>query len=125
MAEHVILFPCRRAANGCARPPSILSPVPQSPKRRRGPHRPVVAGEIPMGVGAEYRDEAGEIGRKYGDTLIGTLRTSGSRFARGCTDNEKLSEGLPKLDEPSLFKLVRDHKAGMLAIRLVSALGWE
>jgi hypothetical protein len=42
----------------------------------------------------------------------------GSQFARGCADNEKLSEALPKLDEPSLFKLVRDHKAGMLAIRL-------
>jgi hypothetical protein len=71
-----------------------------------------------MGVSAEYRDKAGEIGRKYGDTLIGTLRTSyGSQFARGCADNEKLSEA-PKLDEASLFKLVRDHKAGMLAIRL-------
>jgi hypothetical protein len=72
-----------------------------------------------MGVGAEYRDKAGEIGRRYGDTLIGTLRTSyGSQFAKGCTDNEKLSDALQKLDEPSLFKLVRDHKAGMLAIRL-------
>jgi hypothetical protein len=72
-----------------------------------------------MGVSANYRDKAGEIGRKYGDTLIGTLRSSyGSRFARGCTDNEKLSEALAKLDEPSLFKLVRDHKAGMLPIRL-------
>jgi hypothetical protein len=72
-----------------------------------------------MGVSAHYRDEAGEISRKYGDTLIGTLRISyGSRFARGCTDNEKLSEAVAKLDEPSLFKLVRDHKAGMLPIRL-------
>jgi hypothetical protein len=72
-----------------------------------------------MGVSTRYRDKAGEIGRKYGDTLIGTLRTSyGSRFARGCADNEKLSEALARLDEPSLFKLVRDHKAGMLPIRL-------
>jgi hypothetical protein len=72
-----------------------------------------------MGVGAEYRDKSGEIGRKYGDTLIGTLRTTyGHQFARGCADNEKLSEALSKLDEPSLFKLVRDHKAGMLGIRL-------
>jgi hypothetical protein len=29
-----------------------------------------------------------------------------------------LSEVLAKLDEPSLLKLVRDHKAGMLPIRL-------
>ncbi len=56
---------------------------------------------------------------KYGDTLIGTLRSSyGFQFARGCADNEKLSEVLAKLDEPSLFKLVRDHKAGMLPVRL-------
>jgi hypothetical protein len=72
-----------------------------------------------MGVGVRYRDKDGEIGRKYGDTLIGTLRSSyGSRFARGCTENEKLSDALAKLDEPSLFKLVRDYKAGMLPIRL-------
>jgi hypothetical protein len=73
-------------------------------------------GEIPMGP---YRDKTDEIGRKYGDTLISTLRTSyGRRFAIGCTDNEKLSKALTKLDQPSLFKLVRDHKAGMLPIRL-------
>jgi hypothetical protein len=72
-----------------------------------------------MGLGAEYRDKAGEIGRKYGDTLIGTLRTTyGRQFARGCADNEKLSEVLQTLDEPSLFKLLRDHNAGMLGIRL-------
>jgi hypothetical protein len=54
-----------------------------------------------MGVSAHYRDKAGEIGRKYGNILIGTLRTSyGSGFAKGCTDNEKLSEALPKLDDP-------------------------
>jgi hypothetical protein len=48
-----------------------------------------------MGVSTRYRDKAGEIGRKYGDTLIGTLRTSyGGRFAPGCSDNEKLSESL-------------------------------
>jgi hypothetical protein len=72
-----------------------------------------------MAVDVCYRDSGGEISRKYGHTLIGTLRTSyGSRFAKGCTDDEKLSEVLTKLDEPSLFKLVRDHKAGMLPVRL-------
>jgi hypothetical protein len=74
---------------------------------------------IPMGVSALYRNKDGEISRKHGDTLIGTLRTSyGSRFGKGCADNEKLSDALAKLDEPSLFKLVRDYKAGMLPIRL-------
>ena len=54
-----------------------------------------------MGVNALYRDK---ISRKHGDTLIGTLRTSyGSRFGKGCADNEKLSDALARLDEPSLF----------------------
>jgi hypothetical protein len=76
-----------------------------------------------MGLGAEYRDKAGEIGRKYGDTLIGTLRSSyGTRFATGCTDKEKLGDALAKLDELSLFRLVRDYKAGMLPIRLKTFL---
>jgi hypothetical protein len=62
---------------------------------------------------------ADDISRKYGDTLIGTLRTSyGRRFAAGCTDSDKLSEVLAKLDERSLFRLVGDYKAGMLPIRL-------
>ena len=72
-----------------------------------------------MGVSTRYRDKAGEIGRRYGDTLIGTLRSSyGPRFARDCANNEKLSDALAKLDQPSSFKLVRDHEAGMLPIRL-------
>jgi hypothetical protein len=72
-----------------------------------------------MRVSARYRDTGGEISRKHGDTLIGTLRASyGGRFAKGCTDGEKLNEAFAKLDEPSLFKLVRDYKAGMLPIRL-------
>lgn len=53
-----------------------------------------------MGVSALYRDKGGEISRKHGDTLIGTLRTSyGSRFGKGCADNEKLSDALARLDE--------------------------
>ena len=72
-----------------------------------------------MGVSAQYRDRDGEIGRKHGDALIRTLRISyGNRFAKGCADDEKLSEVLAKLDEPSLFKLVRDHKSGILPLRL-------
>jgi len=72
-----------------------------------------------MGASARYRDKTGEIGRKHGNTLIGRLRISyGSRFATGCANDEKLSEVLVKLDERSLFKLVRDYKSGMLPIRL-------
>jgi hypothetical protein len=72
-----------------------------------------------MGASARYRDKTGEIGRKHGNTLIGRLRFSyGGGFAKGCTDDEKLSDVLVKLDERSLFKLVRDYKTGMLPIRL-------
>jgi len=79
-----------------------------------------------MAADAHYRDKGGEISRKHGDTLIGTLRSSyGRRFARDCTDNEKLSDVLAKLDEPSLSKLVRDYKAGMLPIRLRTFLAGQ
>ena len=72
-----------------------------------------------MAVDARYRDKDGEISRKYGDTLIATLRISyGSGFAQGCAKDDKLSDVLAKLDERSLSKLVRDYKAGMLPIRL-------
>jgi hypothetical protein len=72
-----------------------------------------------MAVDARYRDKGGEISRKYGDAPIGRLRMSyGSEFAKGCGDDDKLSDVLAKLDERSLSKLVRDYEAGMLPIRL-------
>jgi hypothetical protein len=72
-----------------------------------------------MAVAARYRDKGGEIGRKYGDTLIATLRISyGSGFAQGCAKDDKLSDVLAKLDERSLSKLVRDYEAGVLSVRL-------
>jgi hypothetical protein len=86
----------------------------------------ISVGELSMAADAHYRDKGGEISRKHGDTLIGTLRSSyGRRFAKGCTDSEKLSEALAKLDGPSLFKLVSDHKAGMLSIRLRTFLAGQ
>lgn len=40
-----------------------------------------------------HRDKNGEISRKHGNTLIGTLRKHyGKDFAYGCADNEKLGE---------------------------------
>jgi hypothetical protein len=72
-----------------------------------------------MTIGARYRDKAGEIGRKYGDILIGTLRkTYGASFAKDCGNDEKLSDALAKLDKQSLFRLVRDYDSGMLPVRL-------
>ena len=67
------------------------------------------------GLHDRHRDKNGEISRKHGDTLLGTLRmTYGKRFAEGCADSEKLSDVLHKMDEPSLTKLIQDHDAGRL-----------
>jgi hypothetical protein len=72
-----------------------------------------------LAVDARYRDKDGEISRKHGNTLVGRLRISyGSGFAQGCANDDKLSDVLAKLDERSLYKLVRDYKTGMLPIRL-------
>jgi hypothetical protein len=55
------------------------------------------------------------IGRKHGNTLIGTLRkTYGDHFAEGCRNDEKLGDMLHKMDEPSLSKLLHDRERGKL-----------
>ena len=62
-----------------------------------------------------HRDKNGEISRKHGNTLVRTLRRHyGPHFGKGCGEQEKLSQILRKLDEPSLTKLLRDHDAGKL-----------
>jgi hypothetical protein len=67
------------------------------------------------GLDNRHRDRNGEISRKHGNTLVRTLRKIyGSGFAPGCKDDEKLSDVLQKLDEPSLSQLVRDHQGGHL-----------
>jgi hypothetical protein len=69
------------------------------------------------GLDQRHRDKNGEISRKHGNTLVGTLRrTHGVDFAHGFRDNDKLSDVLHALDEPS--KLVRDHQAGTLEGKL-------
>jgi hypothetical protein len=51
-----------------------------------------------------------------GNTLVETLRKHyGNAFAPGFKDSDKLSEVLAKVDEPSLTKLIKDHRAGILA----------
>lgn len=68
-----------------------------------------------MAINARHRDKNGEIGRKHGNTLVGTLRkTYGGSFALGCRDDEKLSDVLHKMDEYSLNGLLRDHQRGKL-----------
>jgi hypothetical protein len=71
------------------------------------------------GLENRHRDRSGEIGRKHGNTLVGTLRRHyGIVFAPGFKDTDMLSEVLAQLDEPSLTKLVHDHRAGVLAHQL-------
>jgi hypothetical protein len=61
------------------------------------------------GLDARHRDKDGEISRKHGNTLIGTLRkTYGSNFARGQPDHVKLGDVLHRLDEPSLHQLIKN-----------------
>jgi hypothetical protein len=67
------------------------------------------------GLHERHRNKTGEISKKHGNTLIGTLRkTYGKHFADGCA-SEKLSDVVHKLDERSLTKLLHDHDAGRLA----------
>lgn len=55
------------------------------------------------GLDNRHRDKNGEISRKHGNTLIGTLRKHyGAGFAAGFKDSDKLSYALEKMDEPSL-----------------------
>jgi hypothetical protein len=67
--------------------------------------------EFRIAIGAN----SGEIACKYGNTLIRTLRKiDGRGFAKRCANNEKLSNVLHKLDEPSLTHVIEDHEAGNL-----------
>jgi hypothetical protein len=63
----------------------------------------------------QHREQICEIALTHGDALVCSLRKHyGAHFARGCAENEKLNYVLHKLDERSLSKLLRDHKAGKL-----------
>jgi hypothetical protein len=54
----------------------------------------------------DYRDKDGELSRKHGNTLIGTLRSHyGSDFAAGCSESDRLTDVLDQLDEGSLKSL--------------------
>ena len=64
----------------------------------------------------DYRDKDGELSRKHGNTLIGTLRSHyGSDFAAGCFESDRLTDVLDRLDEVSVNKLAHDYEAGKLA----------
>lgn len=58
-----------------------------------------------------HRDANGEIHRKQGNTLVGTLRESyGSDFLREFRSDAKLSTVLEETGAPSLTALVKEHR---------------
>jgi hypothetical protein len=68
-----------------------------------------------MSIDDRHRDKNGEISRKHGNTLVGTLRKIyGPSFAAGEPDSAKLEDVLAKLHETSLTQLVEDHADGNL-----------
>ena len=74
------------------------------------------------GLHGRHRDKDGEISRKHGNTLVGTLRRIyGPSFAPGAQPHEKLSGLLAEMDEPSLTKLVHDHERGELHGKIAAA----
>jgi len=64
-----------------------------------------------MSIDDRHRDKNGEISKKYGNTLIRTLRKIyGNTFAAGHPETAKLGEVLQHLNETSLSQLIHDHK---------------
>lgn len=68
-----------------------------------------------MSIDERHRDKNGEISRKHGNTLVGTLRKIyGQSFAAGLPESAKLVDVLAKLHETSLTQLVHDNGNGAL-----------
>ena len=74
------------------------------------------------GLNNRHRDRNGEIARKHGNTLVGTLRKIyGPKFAPGCSDDDTLADVLQTLHEHSLSELVHDHHRGELDGKIARA----
>jgi hypothetical protein len=68
-----------------------------------------------MSIDDRHRDKNGEMSRKHGNPLVGTLRKIyGPSFAAGEPDTAKLQDVLAKLHETSLTQLLEDHSVGNL-----------
>ncbi len=67
------------------------------------------------GLDGRHRDKNGQISRKHGNTLVGTLRKIYEPgFAGNFNDSDKVNNVLHKLDAASLSHLHNDHDAGHL-----------
>ena len=74
------------------------------------------------GLDGRHRDKDGEISKKHGNALVGTLRKLyGKSFAAGYPDATQLSDVLHQLNETSLSQLRRDHGTGHLDHKLKQA----
>jgi hypothetical protein len=61
------------------------------------------------GLDSRHRDENGQISRKHGNTLVGTLRqTYGEDFAAGIRSDAKLSTVLDRAGANSLSDLLKN-----------------
>ena len=62
----------------------------------------------PKGLDGRQRDQDGEIRKKRGDTLVGTLRNEyGQDFASGCRADMKLQTLLDREGASSLYELLK------------------
>ena len=62
----------------------------------------------PKGLDGRQRDQDGEIRKKRGDTLVGTLRNEyGQNFAPGCRADMKLLTLLDRENANSLHELLK------------------
>jgi hypothetical protein len=74
------------------------------------------------GLDSRHRDKNGEISKKHGNTLVGTLRKIyGQTFASGQPGSVRLADVLGDLNETSLSQLVHDHKNGKLDHKIKKA----
>lgn len=93
---------------------STVSPGAQTPYRERHMKE--------TGLDGRHRDKDGAISKKYGNTMVGTLRKIyGKGFAAGYPDTTTLGEVLLQLNETSLSQLRRDHDTGHLAHKIDQA----
>ena len=73
------------------------------------------------GLDDRHRDKNGQISRKHGNTLVGTLRKIyGPGFASKFKESDKLTDVLHKLDAASLSQLHNDHDANHLECKIKS-----
>lgn len=70
-----------------------------------------MAKHYPKGLDDRQRDANGEIRRKRGDTLVGTLREEyGEGFAKGTRSDARLDTLLEKTGAKSLSELLKRDK---------------